>query len=320
MGSTARREEMAKLQKFTTSPAALQAKPLPNAARRETQDFSTMAPPPPGLASGQDYPQPSNSVEAPKPKVEATNDQLSPQFEALARQERQIRKARQELKAQQDAWKQEQANFISKQQLTSETLKVLSEAGITSDKLVELQLNQAAPPDPTQILQNEIAELRKQLQSITDPENGTLAQRDKQAYDQAIKQIRSDAQLLVESNPSYGTIKSEGKTEDVVNLITSVFNEEGIILDVEEASQLVEDKLVDRLYKQYERVSQYEKIKARLGKQAENLAEATSVQQPPQTQTRVNTLTNAGATTRQLSPRDRAIMAVQARLDSLKGR
>ena len=162
--------------------------------------------------------------------------------------------------------------------------------------------------------------MKKQLQGITDPENGTLAQRDKQQYDQAVSQIRSDAKLLVDSNPTYGTIKSEGKTEDVVELITSVFNEEGIVLDVEEAAQLVEDKLADRLYKQYERISKYEKIKSRLGKQAE-LAEASpqgTVQQTQNT-TRVTTLTNEGASSRPLSPRDRAIAIVQAALDARKG-
>lgn len=321
-GSSARREEIGKLQKFTAPQSVTQPKLPPNAARREPQDLSSIEPPPSGNTK-QEMVQTPNNVETVKPTVEATNEALTGQFATLARQERQIRKARQELKAAQDAWKQEQANYIPKQQLTSDTLKVLAEAGITSDKLVELQLSQAAPPDPNQILLNEIAELKKQLQGITDPENGTLAQRDKQQYDQAISQIRSDTKLLVDSNPAYGTIKSEGKTEDVVELITSVFNEEGIVLDVEEASQLVEDKLVERLYKQYERISQYEKIKARLGKQSENTAEAIPEQgtvKQTQDTTRVTTLTNAGASMRPQSARDRAIAIVQAALDARKGK
>jgi len=322
MGSTARRDEIAQVQKFQTIPSpALQAKPMKAEARRGGEDLSAIAPPPSGLAPGSQLVQPTTNVEPTAPTVVATDEQLSPQYVALARKEKQLRKAQLELKAAQDAWKQEQANYIPKQQLTSDTLKVLSEAGITPDKLVELQLNQAAQ-DPNQALLDKITQLEAKLNGITDPENGTLAQRDKQASDQAVAQIRSDVKLLVDSNPTYGTIKSEGNTEDVVSLIISVFNEEGIILDVEEAATLVEDKLADKLYQRYEKISQYEKIKARLGKRAEDSAEANTVQQTQQTQpNRVNTLTNAGsATARPLSARDKAVLAVQARLDAARGK
>lgn len=318
-GSTARREEMAKVQKFTTTPAPTSNQPPPQASRPNSkQNLAEIEPPPSGLAPGQEAVRLHNTVEAPSKPAEATSTPLSPQLAALARQEQQIRKARQELKAAQDAWKQDQANYIPKQQLTSDTLKVLADLGITNDKLVELQINQASPADPNQALINEISELKKQLQGITDPENGTFAQRDKQAYEQAVEQIRNDTKLLVESNPSYGTIKSENRINDVVELITSVFNEEGKILDVEEAAQLVEDKLADNLYKQYERISQYEKIKARLGRQAEAPAEANPVQ--PTQQNRVNTLTNEGTSSRPLSARDRAVLLVQERMNAAKGK
>lgn len=315
MGSTARRDEMAKLQKFSGQ-TTIAPKAPPGAVRRDPQDFSAIEPPPSGLVPGA---QPPTIVEAPANPVEATNEQLSPQYVALARKERQLRKAQQDLKAAQDAWKQEQANYIPKQQLTSDTLKVLADAGITADKLVELQINQAAP-DPNQALLDRISQLETQLNGITDPETGSLAQRDKQAYDQAVSQIKSDATLLVDSNPAYETIKSEGRTDDVVELITSVFNEEGIILDVEEAAGLVEAKLVDNLYKQYEKMSKYEKIKARLGKQSESTAEANTEQQSPKSQHQVNTLTNKGSSSRPLSARDRAVLAVQARLEAARGR
>jgi hypothetical protein len=248
--------------------------------------------------------------------AEATSEPLSSQFVALAQKERRLRKAQQEFKAAQDAWKLEQANYIPKERLTSETLKVLTEAGISADKLVELQINQAASQDPNQVLLNKVADLEKQLKDLTDPETGTFAQRDKAAYDSAVAQIRQDAKLLVDSNPAYGTIKSEGQSEEVVTLITRVFEDEGVVLDVEEAAQLIEDKLVERLTKQYERLSKYDKImKAR--KPAENPAEATSAQQtPPQ----AHTLTNAGASQRQLTPRERAILRVQENIDRARGK
>ena len=314
-GSSARREEMSKLTKFN-SPAANTFRTQPHTSQNTSSrggsvNLEGIAPPPSGLAPGSI--QQAISIEAPETRIEATNETLNPQFVALARKERQLRKAQQELKAQQDAWKQEQAGYIPKQQLTSDTLKVLSEAGITPDKLVELQINQATANTPEQLLLNRIAELENRLKGIDDPETGTLAQRDKQAYDSAVSQIRSDAKLLVDSNPDFGTIKSERKLEDVVELITSVFDEEGIVLDVEEAAGLVENKLVDNLYKQYERISQYEKVRSRLRPTSET-SEVNNEQRSPAP--RVNTLTNTGAVQRPLTPRERAIAKVQQAIDS----
>lgn len=310
-GSTARREELAKLNKFTqavTTPATQQPA---TSARVTGEDLSAIEPPPSGLAPGQV----TTIAEAPKVTTEANSAPLSPEAASLARKEMQLRKAQREFKAAQDAWKQEQANYVPKERLTTETLKVLSEAGITPDKLVELQINQASAQDPQQILINRIADLENQLKGITDPENGILAQRDNSAHAQAVKQITSDATLLVNSNPKYETIKSEGQTEEVVKLILGVFDEEGEILDVEEAADLIEAKLSDNLLKQYERMSKYSKIKAKFG-QASEVPEANTVQQP-QTP-RVNTLTNAGASQRPLTPRERAILKVQANLEAAK--
>jgi hypothetical protein len=321
-GSSARREQVASLKQFKT-PATAQTAPTPGltpktSARAAVEGLESIEPPPSGLAPGQEpVIQEPTDTETPAPAVEATNEQLSPQFVALARKERQLRKAQQELKAAQDAWKQDQGKYVSRDNLTSDTLKVLAEAGITPDKLVELQLNQATPPTPEQELKSEIAKLKAQLNELVDPENGTLAQRDKQAYEQAVSQIRSDAQLLVESNPAYETIRSEGQSEEVVKLITSVFDAEGVILDVEEAARLVEDKLVERISKQYERITRLTKFKAKFGQSAEP-AEVTPAQQTPSQPK--PTLTNAGTSTRPLSARDKAILRVQEALDRKKGR
>jgi hypothetical protein len=293
---------MAKLQKFNTPPPA---------TARTPQDFANIPPPPSGLAPTQN----DHSVEAPAPAPVATSEQSNPQLDTLARKERQLRKAQQEFKAAQEAWKRDQANYVPKTRLTSETLAVLAEAGISPDKLFELQLNQA-PQDPNTALQQKIATLESRIQELTDPEKGYFAQRENQEYQAAVKVIRDDATLLVESNPTYGTIKSEGQTEEVVNLITRCFDEEGVTLSVEEAAQLVEDKLVERLTKQFERLNKLDKFKTRFGQPAENLAEASTPQQPAPK--RVNTLTNAGSTTHQLTPRERAILRVQDNIDAAK--
>jgi hypothetical protein len=325
-GSSARQEAFSKAQKFAVQPQqqpkVVNATPPRTPARAIPTDFSNMELPPSGLTPGSEAsPQPANTTEAPKAAPEATSEPLSPQADALARREIQLRKAQQRLKAEQEAWKLEKDKYVPKERISSETLKVLAEANVTPDKLVELQINQASSQDPQQVLLNRISELETKLQGIVDPENGALAQRDKAAYTQVIKQIRSDAQLLVDSDPSYGLIKSEGQTEEVVKLIDSVFDSEGIVLDVEEAAQLVEEKLAERLARDYERLSKYDKIIAKYGKPAENPAEAVPAQQS-QHKAPINstTLTNAGSATAPMSSRDRAVLKVQAALNAAKGR
>lgn len=312
-GSSARAEEMAKVTKFTTP--ALKQPQLTPSARAKASTLEAIAPPPSGLVKGSELILPDTSIEAAQPAAEAISPAtVDPQFASLARQDRQLRKAQQAFKTEQAAWQQEKANYVHKDQLKADPFKALAEVGYDSNKLVELQIDQAAPKDPQQTLLDQIAELKAQLNGITDPEKGVLAQRDQQAYDQAIMQIRNDAKLVVESNPAYGTIKSEGQSEEVVSLITSVFEQEGEILDVEEACTLIEDKLKQRLDAQYQKLQRYEWLKAKHGQSSET-AEATTAQQAQTTlKPKTTTLTNSGSATRPLSARDRAILAVQERM------
>lgn len=296
-GSTARAEQYAKLQNQAG---------ITKAVAPKVQPMQDVEPPPsqPGVQAQTDenLTQINNNVETMEQAPEATEKPISPQFAALAKQERQLRKARQELKAQQDAWKAEQASFVSKDILKTDPLKALSEAGISYEKLTELQLGQIAP-DPNQTLLNKIAELEAKLASVDEQ----FTKRDTQAYDAAVNQIRNDVKLLVDSDDTFETIRATGEQESVVELIKKVFDAEGTILSVEEASKLVEEKLLERKLKEVETLTKLSKIKSRLSKPAENPEEATQVQQPQ----KQPTLSNQAAVSRPLSARERAIMAFE---------
>lgn len=324
-GSSARAEQYAGLQQFTQNTAPVPPPPIGmSSARQRETDLSSIAPPPTGLSAAaqaaqvmgteihQSEPELSqldNSVE-PSATTEATSTPLSPQFVALAKKEKAIRRAQQEFKAAQDAWKQDQAKYVSKDELLAEPMKVLSELGLTYDRIVELQLDQVSP-DPNQELRNEIAALKAELSGV----NQKFVDKDKQQYDAALNQIRNDAKLLVDSDPAFETIKATDEMGDTANgseavleLIQEIFRTEGHVIPVEEACQLVEEKLVTRQFERYERLSKLQKIKSRLGTPAENPAEATDGEvTPPQQFT--TTLTNNGAVQRPLSARDRAIQA-----------
>lgn len=294
-GSTARAEQYAKLQNQSG---------VQTSVVQKTQPMQDVEPPPaqPQAQNTQELAQINNNVETVEEPQEVTEQPISPQFAALAKQERQLRKARMELKAQQDSWKAEQASFVSKDALKNDPLKALSEAGISYEKLVELQLNQIAP-DPNQTLLNKIAELEAKLASVDEQ----FTKRDSQAYDAAVNQIRSDVQLLVESDDNYETIRATGETEEVVRLIEGIFNTEGKILSVQEAAAMVEEELLSRKLAEVEKLSQLSKIKAKLSKPAENLAEANTVQQSQ----KQPTLSNNAAVSRPLTARERAILAFE---------
>jgi hypothetical protein len=163
------------------------------------------------------------------------HEPVSPHFAALARKEKQVRQAQQELKSAQQAWQQEQGNFISREQLVADPMKVLSELGIDYNKIVEFELARINP-DPNQALLDKIVQLEGRLSKVDD----TFKQRDDIELQAALKQIRSDVDLLVDSDAAYETIKATGAAADVVELIRRVFDQDGTVMPLEEAARAVE--------------------------------------------------------------------------------
>jgi len=297
-GSSARADQYSKLQSYAPPPQSAQTDYV--------QPMQNVEPPPGGMPAANEAPvqdaapQINNNVETEPVETEAASQPLSPQFVALAKREQAIRKARQELKSQQEAWEREKAAYVNLEQLKADPIKALNELGLTYDKLTELQLSQLNP-DPNQQLLDKIAQLESKLASVDEQ----FVNRDKQAYTAAVNQIRNDVKLLVDSDPSFETIKETGETESVVELIEKVFQKEGTILAVEEAARLVEDKLLENKIAEIEKLTKLQKIKSRLGKLAEPPAEAAKAPQPQ------TTLSNNGAVQRTLSPRERAILKIQ---------
>lgn len=302
-GSTARAEQYSKLQN--------QAPQQTQQVGVKKQPMQDIEPPPSGMPAvntaaqqvvkEEAAPQVDSSVEKSN-EPEATSEPVNPQLALLAKQERAIRKARQDLKVQQDALKAKEATMVSIEALKSDPLRVLSELGVTYDNLTEQQLSQINP-DPNQQLLNKIAELESRLASVDEQ----FTKRDTQAYEAAVNQIRSDVKLLVDSDPTFETISATGETETVVELIQKVFDKEGTILSVEEAARLVEDKLLERKLEEVKRLTALSKIKSKLGSPAEPVTEANEAQQlAPQT-----TLSHANSVSRPLSARERAILAFE---------
>lgn len=270
------------------------------------------------------------ATEAPKEEL------LSPKYGELARHEKRIReRARQfeaEKLAKENEWKQKdeeyKSSFIHKNKLKENPLEALSELGLSQDQLVQLILNGPQQVDPTvRAMQAELAAIKE---AQFKAEKAATEQQTAQ-YEQALAQIRSDAGKLIESDESYETIKEMGATEAVVELIKQTYDTDKKLLSVPEAAAQVEEYLLNEALK----MAGLKKVKAKLtpaeiaDEAIENVSAKSnnSVTITPknlseqlknqQNQTPIKTLTNSGTPTssKPLSPRERALLAFQGKLN-----
>ncbi len=260
-----------------------------------------------------------------EPKAE--DPALSRQFAQLARQERALR-----AKAQQQdlAYKQREADlaareaaikaqpqfnpndYIPKSRIKQDALTVLEENDVPYDDLTQ-QAMARQPTDPRikstiSRLEAKIAELEKANESTQQ----SYREQQQSQYNAAVKQIESDTRALVRNDPNFETIKATGAVKDVVELITETYNKDGVLLTVEEAAQQVEDYLIEEAMK----VTRIGKIKQRIEQANASQAKSDVKTQATtkQTQSPMKTLTNATASSRQLSAKERAILAFKGEL------
>lgn len=259
-----------------------------------------------------------------KPKVDPV---LSKQFAQLARQEKALRIKQQQqdqaLKTREQALAAREAElngkpqfdstkYISRDDLKQNTLRQLAEAGITYEELTQQILN-TSPTDPRTeaIISKQDARIA-QLEAKLEEQVKSQSENQQQAYNAAVKQIEADTKALVQMDPNFETIKATNSVRDVVDLIERVYKKDGILLSVEEAAQEVEDYLVEEAMK----ISKIGKIKSRLEKAGQPAPVQSRQAQKPQTQPVMKTLTNAASSSRQLSAKERAILAFKGELKS----
>lgn len=207
---------------------------------------------------------PESKLELPVP-TEAPQEQLSPRFAQLARKEKALRLQQQQIQKEKEDLKTKLAeyetSYIPKSKLSelarSNPLAYLEQSGITPDEFTQALLN-ANPQD---------AAIQKILQRIEAVENGqkqtltTMEQQQKQAYDQAVSQIRNDLKMTAASDPRFETIKeADAKgweaTDGAVALIETVFSEgwpekkiiKGTVISNDQALQYVQDWVMEKAY------------------------------------------------------------------------
>lgn len=253
---------------------------------------------------------------------------ISRQFAQLAKQERALRQKVQQqeiaIKAREAAISAKEAElnarstspdlskYVQRDRIRQDALSVLDEVGVSYDELTQ-QIITRQPTDPRVTstisrLENKIAELEKANKDTAK----SYEDNQQQQYQAAVKQIELDTKSLVRQDPNFETIKATNSVRDVVELITETYKKDGVLLTVEEACQQVEDYLVEEATK----LTRISKIKARLEKTnssnpAVQKQQAAQRQQQPGT---MKTLTNNTASSRQLSAKERAILAFRGEL------
>ena len=160
--------------------------------------------------------------------------------------------------------------------------------------------------DPLAVL----SELGLELENLKTSQanvSKTLEQSQEQARQQAVRQITNDVTRLIESNTEFETTKAMNAIPAVVQLIEDTFDEQGILLSVEDAAKQVEEYLVEETLKAFA----IPKIKNRLAPPAPEATATEKVQPKMQTLSRAN----APAPTKALTPRERAMLAFQGKLN-----
>jgi hypothetical protein len=269
---------------------------------------------------------------APVTQTPQNQPEKSAEFAALARKEKALRSRVIELKQKETEFKSREAGLISKERLTREPLAVLAELGIQPHQLAESLLNAPQPLSKTEV---ELAALKQEIASLRDEKKAEQ----ESSVTQALKQIRVDAELVVNRDPRFELIKATGQVGEVVELIKGVYEKEGTILSLEEASQLVEDQLLEDKFKEIEKLSKLYKLQKRLQPQPAPAPAEPAAADPSQDSSalppfrnrsmpakvkarselpprqKIRTLNNSlTSTSRELSSRERAILAFNGKL------
>lgn len=271
-------------------------------------------------------------IQEQQPEVEEVKEDpaISRQFAQLARQEKALRmKAQQQdqaMRAKEAALAAREAaltnsqpdlsKYVARDRIKQEALAVLAEEGVPYDTLVQQLIDSNSPQDPR--MQAHIGRLEakiQQLEEISKKAESSYKEQQNQAYQAAVNQIKTDVTTLVKNDPNFETIKATKSVNDVVELITQTYDKDGILLSIEEAAQQVEDYLMEEAMN----LTKIGKIKKRLQATSQPAAPSPKqIQGVPQAQpqTQMKTLTNATSSSRQLSAKERAILAFKGELKS----
>jgi len=257
-----------------------------------------------------------NSPTTPQPQENKVDAE---RFAQLARREKAIRteaKRLAEQKAQIEKDAQARSGHLPADQWKQKFLQDPTALGFTPEELSNITLAQLNQDPQSQLitkLQQQIDELRQGQQKTLD----AVTEREKKAYDEAIKNISREVSVLVDADSAYEMVKATGSQEAVVQLIRETYDSSGVILSVAEASQKVEEYLLGEAIK----LAGHSKVQSKLAPPPP--APEAQPQAPAQKQITLRqspTLTHAGTppASASFTAKDRRARAIAAFSGQLK--
>lgn len=225
---------------------------------------------------------------------------LSPQFAALAKQRRAIQVKEMELRDREKALEAKAAtegSGVDLARLKSEPLRVLEEAGVTYEQLTEAILNGQSNPSS-----HEIKALKAELEALKTGIDTKLTDRDTQAEEQVVAEMRRDAAQIVSTGDEFKYTRAMQKSGDAARLVHEHWKQTGEIWDVTHALTLVEAECK----------KDYEALSSRLTPAQEQAA--AQQQQQMQRPQGMRTLTNRDTARPQMSRRERMLAAFSGTL------
>lgn len=215
-------------------------------------------------------------TEAPKP---------TPAEDAIARRERQIRniqkQSSEKVRQLEAKLAQYETDYVPKSALANDTLGTLMSNGVTLEKLSELILSAPNQNDP-------MVKQMRAIEAKLQAQEQAMQTQQTQQYEQAKNQINNEAKMLIDSDPEFETVKAEGMSEAVTDLIVETFEKTGKLMDVREAALEVENYLVDQAVK----LAKYGKVQKRLLPEEPKQPQQAPVAKQPQVTATLKTLTN----------------------------
>ncbi len=228
-------------------------------------------------------------------EAEATQP-LSPQFAELAKRRRALQLQERALKEREKALESlgTGSDRIELAKLKSSPLSVLQEAGVMGDEFY----NQLTEHLLANQEDGKYRALEAKLAAIEQGVDKKFTDRETQAEQQALAEMKRDAQSLLAKDDTYELVRETRSIPDVMKLIERTYRETGEVLEVSEALKLVEDHLFEKTNK----LANLNKIKSQFIQQAPPAP-------PPKQQIGMRTLKNTDTAPIASSRRARALAA-----------
>lgn len=233
-------------------------------------------------------------------------------MEALERRERAIRRQARELKAQKVQIDQSTQGRLSADEWKQKFMQDPTTVGLQYEEIANRYLKQPSPEESL------VAELKRQIEELKGGQTSIqkkMEETQSQAYEAAKKQISQEVSRLVDTSEDFSLVKASQASDAVTSLIEQVYQEEGVLMSVEDAAKEVESYLLEQAIS----LASLEKVKKKL-LPTEPTAEAGQLKTPQVTSTpKSTTLTHSMSQASTLptdskSRRARAIAAFQGQL------